>query len=177
MDRTPPKWFVDELKLISPDLRIIWGRESFGCHLWLIQHKQPDDIYGKLLEEFEREHKERFIDQTLVNDDGDKIGERLRDVFPQWMTIHFVENPGTNRDLPESYREPDRRDIQVMQEWNRNATEKFREMRDAITRDKEKQQQETEYGRKHAIKAAKARWRGDVFCDIDKDKILEGTEV
>ena len=174
-----PTWFVDELRLINPDLRIIWGRDpdchelAGGCSRWLIQHRPSLEAHHEMLELMESRHEERFVDQKLVNAADEIIGERQIDRATPWITIHFVEVPGTNRDDDAGYRPPDRRDLDFFRqwEWNRRDLEaKFRRDHDAWMVEREKREAEVDYGGDFMTHEQRRLWRGDAFVDIGRNQ-------
>lgn len=180
MDRKPPDWFVQELTLISSDLRIIWGRESYGVELWVIERQLPPFAHAMHLEHLARSGQERYVHQKLTNEDGDVIGFRKFDRAPEWRHAHYVAVPGKDLDLPESYREPDQRDLDVIREWiygtgghassdtRDNPKLQLRELKDAAQQRANIQREEESYVRRHASRTP--GFRGDLIADIGSSR-------
>lgn len=163
-ERTPPAWFVQELRLISGDLRVIWGREPYGVNLWTIERRYPPQYHAVMLESLRQSGKDRFVDQRLVDENDNIVGGRRYDRAPEWGHVHYVAVPGADMDSPSSYREPDRRDLQVIREWifgangrgsdtHDNPERQLKELSDERDRAEQAEDAERSYVRKQALKS------------------------
>jgi len=127
-------WFTKELRLISPDLRLVWGAEDHGLELWVIQRRIPPDIHAVCLADFHRSNPglDRYFDQQLTDDRGTIIGSRHFDRVPEWALGHIVCDREFDYDDPRAYREPAAYDLQAIRRWlfeYKNVEEQIRENR------------------------------------------------
>src|SRR3990167_1027946 len=103
---TPEAWFVRELRLVSPDLRMVWGREQFGWDCWVIQRRIPNGEWRRIYADAIEQNQERFIHQKMSDGTG-----RYYDTMPTWQAVHFC------KDADDRPRPPDRRDLVSIRRW------------------------------------------------------------
>ncbi len=97
-----PAW-KRELRLIDPDLRIVWGWERILRNRWIIERKIPPEryfaMYASLLEADAPRYVDQPIwdhDQMILDADGNEAGPRLIgyrrfDLAPEYECMHVVE--------------------------------------------------------------------------------------
>lgn len=97
----PPNWFVQELKLIDPTLRVVWAQERYLKEEWAIERKIPAERYWLSHESLLQDGGDRFIDQPVFDnnqpikdEDGHvvgytQVGTRKFDLAPEWEWIAF----------------------------------------------------------------------------------------
>lgn len=103
---TPDPWFESELKRISPDLRLNWGRENYGWNCWVVERRVPNGEWRRIYEDAINQKQQRFVQQKLS--DGTS---RYYDTMPEWIGVHFVKTPDNQ------YRSPDGRDLAAIRRW------------------------------------------------------------
>lgn len=126
----PESWFVRELKIIDPDLRVVFGYERYLKKCWVIERKIPPERYRALYASLFREGGPRFIEQPIYDDsqpildeDGNTtgasaiVGYRQFDLAPEWEWLATVQTPeGTFKPLGQD----DLIDLRRQYAWNRN---------------------------------------------------------
>ena len=108
----PEPWFVTELKLIDPQLRVVFGFERYLRKRWTIERKIEPDRYVKMYASILESGEPRFVEQPIYDTEqpefnalGEQvgfkiIGHRQFDLCPNWEWIMFVENKdGSYREL------------------------------------------------------------------------------
>lgn len=170
MPGSPYRWFEDELKLMAPDLRLVWGLEPYGWPCWVVERRIPEwsRVFGPDIDA----GKPRFAYRNIA-------GEWHRyDTMPEWMGVHFIHEEGVPRP-------PDRRDLTSLRRWlfefGRSADQAVhdrlkREARDA----KYEKDHDDEVG--YRLKTNR-RWR-DPLTGLDENdpfggqpqQVMEGTQ-
>ena len=178
--RVAPAWFNKELQRLNPDLRMEWGRERLGVERWIILRRIASSLYGKLLAEFEEGGQERFVEQTLTDDNGQPCGTRRYDLCPEWAVAHIVEDKGFDIDDPRGYREPDNRDIQAIYRWLhefKNVEEQMRAMNEEHERAEAKKKEERVGILAREIVSSRGTWEDPDPFIFDGRKAMPGTEI
>ena len=174
----PPQWFVRELAQIHSDLRLVWGRESHGVALWVIERRIPPDIHAHCLEEFEGHGETRYFDQKLTDGDGNVVGSRHFDRVPEWAIGHIIADREYDLEDPRAYREPAARDLASVRRWlfeYKNMEEQIRAMRnEREVREAKKKQEKIDF-LKDGIQ--NERLWGAEFVDVGRKKPMKGTRI
>lgn len=107
----PEPWFVRELELIDPTLRVVFGYERYLMKNWVIEAHIAPDRYAKLYASFLASGEPRFIDQPIYDhdfpiydsadpDDPDPpivgyecVGYRKFDLAPEWEWRKTIQKP------------------------------------------------------------------------------------
>lgn len=178
--RRPILWFDQELKLISPDLRLVWGRERTGVELWVIERQIPPEMHAMLLADFSAGNpgEDRYFDQIMTGDNGEAVGIRHFDRVPEWAVAHIVYNRHLDMDDPNAYREPDQRDLDAIRHWifdYKNIEEQLRAVRAEQEQAKAANRQERVECLARDIVNSRSLFEDPPFFIIDKRKALEGT--
>ena len=117
----PDPAFVDELKKIDSDLRVVFGYERYFINKFVIERKISPERYRAMYASFLKSNEPRFIDQPIFDSDqpiyGEpeldqegnpylpiagyvRIGSRKYDLAPDYEWVMNVENEdGTFRPL------------------------------------------------------------------------------
>ena len=125
----PEPWFCRELRLIDPDLRIVFGYERYLMNNWVVERKIHPVRYAAMYASFLRSSESRFIAQPvydvskpLYDDDGvetgfEIVGYRRFDLAPDYESIMTIQNADG------SFKPPGQDDILSLKRqyaWNRN---------------------------------------------------------
>lgn len=106
----PEPWFVKELELIDPNLRVIFGYERYLMKNWVIECRIDPAMYAKRYFTLLTSGQPRFIEQPIF-DEGkpiydpydplqetpighEQVGVRKFDLAPEWewrKTIHLPD--------------------------------------------------------------------------------------
>lgn len=131
----PESWFVKELELIDPNLRVVFGYERYLMNNWVVECHIPPDVYAKRYFAFLTSGEPRYIDQPIFDhdrpiyestdpDDPDppvvgyeQVGWRKFDMAPDWEWRKTIQNPdGSFKPLGMD----DILDLKREYAWNRN---------------------------------------------------------
>lgn len=97
----PDPWFVRELKLIDPTMRVMWAQERYLRQEWAIERLYPAERYWLSHESLLQDGGDRFVEQKVYDDSqplyddagnhiGSKvIGIRKFDLAPEYEWIAF----------------------------------------------------------------------------------------
>ncbi len=94
--RAPPSSFVKRLEAFDGNLRVVWG---FGQGKpfpgWVIERRIPNAmkalVYGGATG-LKPANRERYADQGITDDRGNRIGGRRFDMMPDWHPVYRVVN-------------------------------------------------------------------------------------
>lgn len=98
---TPDEWFVRELKLIDPKLRVVWGMERYFRAEWAIERKMEAEEYWLAHASLMAEGGPRFVDQPIYDHakpikdlEGnvtayEQVGVNKYDLAPEYEYIAF----------------------------------------------------------------------------------------
>ena len=102
---TPDPLFVEEIKKVDPNLRVVFGYERYLVKKWVIERQLSPERYTKLYAAALKEDWPRFVKQPIYDTnqpifgdsldvDGNpiqigykQVGERLFDTRPEWEWI------------------------------------------------------------------------------------------
>lgn len=103
LNPTPDPWFVRELRLIDPELRVRWGMERYLKNSWVVERRlSPEEYYTKYRSVTE-EDRPRFteqpifdVDQAVTDENGEfvsykQVGVRDYDLAPEWDSLGFYD--------------------------------------------------------------------------------------
>jgi hypothetical protein len=104
LNPTPDPWFVRELRLIDPELRVRWGMERYLKNSWVVERRlSPEEYYTKYRSVTE-EDRPRFTEQPIFDVDqavtdpqtGEfvsykQVGVRDYDLAPEWDSLGFYD--------------------------------------------------------------------------------------
>ncbi len=98
----PPDWFVKALKLIDPEMRVVWAMERYLKEEWAIERKMPPEQYWLGHESLLQDGGARFVDQPVYDCSqretdpvtGEfvgykQVGTRKYDLAPEYEWIAF----------------------------------------------------------------------------------------
>lgn len=102
----PAPWFVRELKVIDPNLRVVFGYERYLKNTWVIERRVSPERYNAMYASLFRDGGQRFVDQPIYDDSkpivdelGNEtgafeiIGYRKFDLAPEWEWIANIQTP------------------------------------------------------------------------------------
>lgn len=130
----PDPWFVKELSLIDPDLRVVFGYERYLLKNWVIEYRMNAAEYARRYFSFLTSGSARFIQQPIydhgkpiydgVDPEGEPIvvgyetvGTRKFDMAPEWEWRKTIQNrDGSFKPLGMD----DILDLKKEYAWNRN---------------------------------------------------------
>lgn len=125
----PERWFVKELELIDPSLRVVFGYERYLMNNWVIEARLTPEEYARRYFSFLTSGEPRFIEQPvfdtskpLYDEEGNEIGYeqvgvRDFDLAPEWEWRKTIQNPDR------SFKPLGMDDILALKKeyaWNRN---------------------------------------------------------
>jgi hypothetical protein len=100
---TPDPWFIRELTLTDPSMRVVWAQERYLLHRWAIERRLDSETYNRMYHSVISGRLPRYMDQPIYDDDhpvynpeGDVVSEtivgyRRFDLAPEFEWIRFVE--------------------------------------------------------------------------------------
>lgn len=63
----PDPWFVQALKEIDPDMRVVWGMERYFRAEWAIERKMDSEEYAKAYAAVVLDGGPRYVDQPVLD--------------------------------------------------------------------------------------------------------------
>lgn len=148
----PEPWFIKELELIDPDLRVVFGYERYLMKNWVVERRIPPARYARMYFSLLTADAPRFIERPifdrskpLYDEDGNEVGfEQIGiqnyDLAPEWEWIKTIQLPdGSFKPLGMD----DILDLKRQYAWNRNhaySRAKFEEEERLKDEQKEKEQ-------------------------------------
>lgn len=116
---TPEPWFIRELRLIDPELRVVWGMERYLRAEWAIERRMSPERYFTAYEAVLSSDGPRFVDQPIFDhskpifdEEGtgeiigyEQVGVRKYDLAPEfeWMTFAKELNSAVILELKRAY--------------------------------------------------------------------------
>jgi hypothetical protein len=100
---TPYPWFVRELRLIDPELRVVWAYERYLMNQWAIERRMTPEQYYTAYSWVLSQDKPRFVDQPIFDtdkpiydDEGvfiayEQVATRRYDLAPEWECVAMTK--------------------------------------------------------------------------------------
>ena len=176
----PDPFYVRELHLIDPNLRIVWAYQRYFKNCWAIERKMPPERYFQCHASLFEEDLPRFVEQPIFDtnqpiydDEGEvighkEVGRRKFDLAPEWEWVDFVDSLDGRLIIQ----------LKRAYAWERNHS---------LTRlriEKENEEQQKELARKKVHteimrECVEEAWRehGKIVQGSQPKTVLEGTEL
>ena len=185
----PEPWFIRELHLIDPDLRVVWAYQRYLKRCWVIERKLSPERYQAAYCSLLQEGAERFVDQPIydtnqpiVDAEGEQtsyacVGYRRFDLMPDWEWLHSIE-------LPDGGYKPLSHDdlIALRREyaWNRNhAFSRARYEAELAAADEKKEADKKQVRVDAAFEGVQEAWHlhGKIKTVGQPVAVMDGTEL